>query len=227
MKTRYTLLVLAFLSISAVYCKIDKDYDLRSNNINYEINAGQQVEVPIGNFSTIKIKDLLSKSAEEYFVFEDEEKCSFDPDGQELTDFDFGLIKISGLSFINLEKTHIPNIRFYMDIKNTLPFEFDVKCHIIDTHGEPVAGVTPIIDAHISPGSDENPVSSPAILNILSSKELRGISFDGIRFNLTVREMPYSKVTMKRGCGIAIKSVRLQLPDGINFKVKKKKSNQD
>ena len=54
-------------------CHIDKDYDLKSKNIDYEINAGQQIVVPIGSFPTIKIKDLLSKPAEEYFDFSDEE----------------------------------------------------------------------------------------------------------------------------------------------------------
>lgn len=222
-----TLILLLMVPLFLGSCHIEKDYDLKSKNIDYEINAGQQIVVPIGSFPTIKIKDLISKPAEEYFDFSDEEYCTFVPDGEALTDFYFGQIEIAGLAFIHLEKAHIPNIRFFMDVKSTLPFEFDVTCNVIDTLGMPVEGVSPMIEAHVYGGSEENPSYSSATLNILSSKELRGVAFDGIRFDLTVKKMPSETVSVKRGCGLAIKNVRLQLPDGINFKIKKNKTSNE
>ena len=220
----FTIIAIAFFSAS---CHVDKEYSLKRDNINYEINAGQQIVVPIGSFSTIKIKDMLNKEAEKYFNFEDDEDyCFYQPEGKTLTNFQFGRFEIAGLEFIHLDKAHIPHIRFYMDIRNALPFTFDVTCSVIDTLGNPVKGVIPVINAHIEEGSEEIPSFTPATLDIMSSKELKGVAFDGIRFDLKVAKMPSSDLTINRSCGLAIKNVRIQLPEGLNFKIRKNKKDK-
>ena len=59
--------LLALLLCLAASCSVDKDYDLRDKNMDYKINAGSQVAVPIGSFTTIRINALLTQEAREYF----------------------------------------------------------------------------------------------------------------------------------------------------------------
>ena len=52
MNTLKGIIIIA-IALLTVSCHVDKEYSLKKDNINYEINAGQQIVVPIGSFSTI------------------------------------------------------------------------------------------------------------------------------------------------------------------------------
>ena len=210
----------------AISCHVEKEYDLR--DIDYEINAGQQLLVPIGSFPTIKIGDLLSKKAKGYFSQNEEGTYLFDSDGEVLTNFELGHYEIHGLSFfVSLVHFKLPQIRFYIRVKNTLPFDFDISSHVLDENNNPVSGISAIVEAHIPAGTDSNPGYGDAVINIASNLNQEGIGFDGFNIILTVRQMPTSVTEVGSGLGLALKDVRLQLPEGITFNVKKNNNSDE
>lgn len=222
MKKRIPLILLVLICV--ISCKIDSDYNLAGGNINNQVNFGQQVAVPLGNFTKLKITSLLSEEAAQYFTLdESEDYITFDSQGESLTNFEFGRIEIAGLSLVDLEKTHIPKIKFELDVENSLPFDFSVICKIVDSLGVPVEGISSIIDADIDKCSDGDPSITRALINLSLTSDLEGVAFDGIVLSLFVMQMPTTPITMKAESGLALKNVVLYLPEGINFKVKKRK----
>ncbi len=215
----FTIIVVAIYSA----CTIDKHYDLRSKNIDYQINAGQQIVVPIGNFSTIKIGSLLSNHTKALFSKDEEGNYIYDPAGTVLYDLELGNYNLLGLSFIDLKNTHVPHLKFFMTLKNTMPFDMNISCKFVDTLGAPIEGITGILDADIPAGTEEYPGLVETTLNISSKENLLGGGFNGLVLVMTVGEMPTSKTMVAKGCGLAVKNVKIQLPDGINFRIKKNK----
>ena len=125
-----SVLFLSLLSVVAISfsCHVEKEYDLK--DIDYEMNAGQQLLVPVGSFPTIKVKELLSKDAKNYFNENEEGDYLYDPQGKVLTDFELGHYEIHGLQFfVSLVNFKIPNIRFYVTVKNSLPYAFEISSH--------------------------------------------------------------------------------------------------
>ena len=223
-KTFLSLLLLSTMTLS-ISCHVEKDYNLKE--VNYEINTGQQLLVPIGSFPTIKIGDLLSKTAKNYFNENEEGNFLYDSDGETLTDFELGHYEIHGLSFF-VSRVHftLPHIKFHIRVKNTLPFAFDISSHVLDENHNPVQGITAIVDAQIPAGTDSEPGYGDAVINISSNLNQEGIGFDGFNIILKVKQMPSSVTEVNSGAGLALKDVRLQLPEGITFNVKKN-NNQD
>lgn len=202
-------------------CSVKKDYDL-SKDLDYTVRTGQQIQVPIGSFSTIRIGDLLSKNAKNYFTKNDDGDYVFDPKGKVLTNFDFGNYHINGLGFVTLADYTLPSINFYFKIKNTLPFGFELSCKIIDEDGKPIDSFSALIDVDVLPGSEEEPSLTDAVLKVKSNIIRKGIGFDGFRILLTVEKMPASVMTIDHHSGIAIKNLKISFPEGLKFKLNDK-----
>ena len=226
MKRLFLFLLLLSVMALSFSCHVEKDYDLK--DIDYEINAGQQLLVPIGSFPTIKIGDLLSKNAKNYFNENEEGDYLFDSQGKTLTDFELGHYEIHGLSFfVSLVHFKIPHIKFYIKVKNSLPFAFELSSHVLDENRNPVEGISAIVDASIPAGTEENPAYGDAVINISSNLTEDGFGFDGFNIILKVKQMPSSAMAVSGGVGLALKDVRLQLPDGITFRIKKKNNSDE
>lgn len=205
-----------------VSCSIDKDYDLKDENIDYEINAGSQVAVPIGSFTTLRINSLLSEHARQYFTKDDDSNFVYDPMGQVLTNFELGHYELHGLEFINLGDFGIPEIKFYIVFHNTLPFEFDLSSHVLDTLGNQIPDVVSVLEnVTLAPGTAESPSTAEGILVISPKQTQSGLGFDGFDIILKVKSMPTSSMFIDKHLGLALKNVRIQLPQGINFRIKK------
>ena len=223
-----SVLFLSLLSVVAISfsCHVEKEYDLK--DIDYEMNAGQQLLVPVGSFPTIKVKELLSKDAKNYFNENEEGDYLYDPQGKVLTDFELGHYEIHGLQFfVSLVNFKIPNIRFYVTVKNSLPYDFDISSHVLDENHNPVDGISAVVQATIPAGSAETPAYGDAVINISSKLNQDGFGFDGFNIILKVKQMPTSAMNVDGGVGLAIKNVKLQLPDGITFRVKKKNDSDE
>ncbi len=221
-KTSSSVLVPLLLCL-LVSCSVDKDYDIKDKNIDYKINAGSQVAVPIGSFTTLRINGLLTQEAREYFQKDENDDFIYDPQGKVLTDFNLGHYELHGLEFIDLGSFGIPEIKFYITFQNTLPFEFDLSSHVLDTLGNPVPDIPAILDnVTLKPGSAENPSNTDGILVISPKQTQSGLGFDGFDILLKVRTMPTSSMFIDKHLGLALKNVRIQLPQGINFRIKKK-----
>jgi len=226
MKKLFIPFILLITLITAS-CSVDKDYDLRSKNINYQINAGKQILVPIGSFPTIRVGDLLSKDAKEYFSKNEEGEWVFDPQSKVLKNFELGHYELHGLSFVSLSDFGVPEMRFYVTLKNTLPFAFELSSKIVDNNGNNIEGITSIIEATLPAGTADEAGRVDAVINISNNMTQEGIGFDGFNIILTVKEMPSTTVKVNHNLGISLKDVRLQLPEGINFRIKKKTSSDD
>lgn len=221
-KLCFPLLILFTLCMSTA-CHVDKDYDLRSDNIDYKINAGSQVAVPIGSFTTLRINSLLTQEAREYFTKDEDNNFIYDPKGKHLTNFELGHYELHGLELIDLGHFGIPEIKFYITFYNTLPFEFDLSSHVIDTLGNPIPDVVAILDnVHLEAGTEENPATADGILVISPKQTMSGIGFDGFNITLKVNVMPAATMFIDKHLGLALKNVKIQLPKGINFRIKKK-----
>ena len=60
------------------------------------------------------------------------------------------------------------------------------------------------------------------VLTITPEQTMSGIGFDGFNIILKVKSMPTHSIFIDKHLGIALKDVKIQLPQGINFKIKKK-----
>lgn len=216
-----SVLLLAFLSSA---CSIDKDYDLKDSNIDYKINAGSQVALPIGSFTTLRINSLLTQEARQYFKKDDDSNFVYDPAGKVLTNFELGHYELHGLELIDLGAFGIPEIKFYITFKNTLPFDFVLSSHVIDTLGNQIPDVDAIIDTvELPAGTDENdPGIAYGTLTITPRQTQSGVGFDGFNIILKVKSMPTHTLFLDKHLGVALKDVKIQLPQGINFRIKKK-----
>ena len=208
----------------AASCSVDKDYDLRDKNMDYKINAGSQVAVPIGSFTTIRINALLTQEAREYFQKDENDDFIYDPQGKVLKDFELGHYEVHGLELIDLGHFGIPVIKFYITFRNSLPFDFEMSSHVIDSLGNPIPNVTAILDKVELPAATEEFGDGIAygILTITPEQTMSGIGFDGFNIILKVKSMPTHSIFLDKHLGLALKDVKIQLPQGINFKIKKK-----
>ena len=208
----------------AASCSVDKDYDLRDKNMDYKINAGSQVAVPIGSFTTIRINALLTQEAREYFQKDENDDFIYDPQGKVLKDFELGHYELHGLELIDLGHFGIPVIKFYITFRNSLPFDFEMSSHVIDSLGNPIPNVTAILDKVELPAATEEFGDGIAygILTITPEQTMSGIGFDGFNIILKVKSMPTHSIFLDKHLGLALKDVKIQLPQGINFKIKKK-----
>ncbi|MBP5391354.1 MAG: hypothetical protein J6Y40_04655 [Bacteroidales bacterium] len=208
----------------AASCSVDKDYDLRDKNMDYKINAGSQVAVPIGSFTTIRINALLTQEAREYFQKDENDDFIYDPQGKVLKDFELGHYELHGLELIDLGHFGIPVIKFYITFRNSLPFDFEMSSHVIDSLGNPIPNVTAILDKVELPAATEEIGDGIAygILTITPEQTMSGIGFDGFNIILKVKSMPTHSIFLDKHLGLALKDVKIQLPQGINFKIKKK-----
>ena len=202
-------------------CKVDKDYSLKDKNMDYKINAGSQVIVPIGNFSRIRINSLLTEDAREYFIKDEDSNFVYDPAGEILTNFELGHYELHGLSFVDLSDFGVPAIKFFITFNNTLPFDFELSCYVIDSLRNKIPNVAAILDDITVPsGSEESPGLATGIVRI-EPGQTSGFGFDGICIKLLVRKMPETSFLIDKHRGLALKNVKLQLPQGINFRVRK------
>ena len=217
------LTVATLLIISS--CSIDNDYNLKKE-LDTKINVGQQILLPIGDYPTIKIGGLLSKDASDVFVKNEEGDYVTNTGGVVLKNFVFGHYELSGLSIINLKDFGIPEIKFYIDLKNTLPFAYSVTAFVIDSLGNRIESVVAIIDATLPKGSSEAPSFTSSILTISPNMTEEGLGFDGFKIELKALEIPATPITIPHGNGLALKNVRVQLPEGINLTIKKKKQEE-
>lgn len=219
---KYVLLILS--TVLFLSCSVDKRYNLKKD-INYEMNVGKQIQVPIGDIGHLRIKALLSKEAKNYFTKDENDDWIFDPKGEALTNFIFGYYKINGISFINLNDFGIPEMKFFLTLKNTLPFQYSVSAYVIDTNGNQIPNVESFLSATLPAGTAEEPGLTDATLHITRSQTADGTGFDGICIKFVAPTMPTSPVLIEHHLGISINKVSLQLPEGINLRVKKKKNN--
>ena len=205
-------------------CSVDKDYDLRDKNMDYKINAGSQVAVPIGSFTTIRINSLLTQEAREYFQKDENDDFIYDPQGKVLKDFELGHYELHGLELIDLGYFGIPVIKFYITFHNSLPFDFEMSSHVIDSLGNPIPNVTAILDKVDLPAASEEYGDGIAygILTITPEQTMSGIGFDGFNIILKAKSMPTQSMFIDKHLGLGLKDVKIQLPQGINFKIKKK-----
>lgn len=229
-KSFIKIVVSLFFVASALHsCSVDKSYDLNKKFDN-SINVGKQVLVPIGNYPTIRIGDLLSKKAKEEVFIKDLEGEYYvtNTGGKILKNYEFGHYEVMGLSVINLNDFGIPELKFYLDIQNTLPFDYDLSAFVVDSTGKRIEDIIAIIEASLPKGSEENPSYTPAVLTISSSMTQEGIGFDGFYIVLNAKEIAAEPVKIHHSQGLALKDVKAQLPEGINLKIKKKKNkNQE
>ena len=114
-----------------------------------------------------------------------------------------------------------------MTVKNSLPYAFDISSHVLDENHNPVEGISAVVQATIPAGSAETPAYGDAVINISSKLNQDGFGFDGFNIILKVKQMPTSAMNVDGGVGLAIKNVKLQLPDGITFRVKKKNDSDE
>ena len=70
---KYVLLILS--TVLFLSCSVDKRYNLKKD-INYEMNVGKQIQVPIGDIGHLRIKALLSKEAKNYFTKDENDDCA-------------------------------------------------------------------------------------------------------------------------------------------------------
>lgn len=222
-RLKFPAFVLMMLCLAAS-CSVDKDYDLRDKNMDYKINAGSQVAVPIGSFTTIRINALLTQEAREYFQKDENDDFIYDPQGKVLKDFELGHYELHGLELIDLGHFGIPVIKFYITFRNSLPFDFEMSSHVIDSLGNPIPNVTAILDKVELPAATEEFGDGIAygILTITPEQTMSGIGFDGFNIILKVKSMPTHSIFLDKHLGLALKDVKIQLPQGINFKIKKK-----
>ncbi len=224
MVMKNVLFILTFLLLLS--CSVDKDYSLKKD-INYEVNVGKQVQVPLGNLGTLRIRDLIFESAKAYFYNNEEKDWIFDPQGQILTNFQFGGYKLAGLAFLHIKNYNLPEIRFYMDITNTLPFDFKLDCYVTDSTGNKMPNVDSFITASIPAGTEEEPGETFAVLRIAKTQLSSEQSIDGFCLTLTSPQMPGGAMLLSRKLGIGLKRVSVQLPEGVNVNIKKKKKTSE
>ncbi|MBO7562618.1 MAG: hypothetical protein J6X91_00405 [Bacteroidales bacterium] len=222
-RLKFPAFVLMMLCLAAS-CSVDKDYDLRDKNMDYKINAGSQVAVPVGSFTTIRVNALLTQEAREYFQKDENDDFIYDPQGKVLKDFELGHYEVHGLELIDLGHFGIPVIKFYITFRNSLPFDFEMSSHVIDSLGNPIPNVTAILDKVELPAATEEYGDGIAygVLTITPEQTMSGIGFDGFNIILKVKSMPTHSIFIDKHLGIALKDVKIQLPQGINFKIKKK-----
>ena len=123
-------------------------------------------------------------------------------------DYDIADLKLA-LDGIMLESAVLT-----FDAVSTLPLALSVDAALLDKDGNVTTGTVVNIDGSILPGSIETPTSSPIQIKLTSSDS--SLKLDGLRlmFEATCPEAFVGK-TLNESQGLAIKNVKLQLPDGV------------
>lgn len=210
-------LLLLFIIFSLVECSVKKDYDL-SESIDKTITAGSQVQIPIGSFKILSIKNILSHQAKNYITEQEDGSFLFDPKGETLTNFYLGDYHLKGLGFVSLFDYQIPTVRFFFKVRNSIPLGYELKCIVTDVQGNEIDGIISKIDTNIPAGSLQDPSFTDVVLEIYP-KSLSGFGFDGFRLSLIIAQMPTSTLVIDHKAGISLNSVVLQLPEGLKFKL--------
>lgn len=133
---------------------------------------------------------------------------AFGPDLYMALDYDIADLKLA-LDGIMLESAVLT-----FDAVSTLPLALSVDAALLDKDGNVTTGTVVNIDGSILPGSIETPTSSPIQIKLTSSDS--SLKLDGLRlmFEATCPEAFVGK-TLNESQGLAIKNVKLQLPDGV------------
>ena len=166
---RYFLLLLAFTGV--MQSCVDRDYDM-DNLQDESLTVLKGLEIPIGNFEEITLKDL------------------------QLSD-EFSLIPLSDLSFrlhstVTLEDMNelftgffnMSEAEIHMVVRNTLPFDFNITAIPMYDREYPVEGAEIEIISngkpHVPAGTLTKPSSSELTFK-LDFKEFGELNFDVLR----------------------------------------------
>lgn len=212
---RIVLGLAALLALSE--CSVKKDYDL-TEEIDKKVSVGSQILIPVGSFKILSIGQILSKEAKEYFTENEDKDYVFDPGGETLTNFYLGDYHLYGLSFVSLLDYKIPSVRFYFQVRNTIPLPYELTCKVFDADKKELSGIISKIDAAIPAGTLDEPSYTDVVLDIYPNS-LSGFGFDGFRLSLIVAQMPSSELVINHDAGISLHDVVLQLPEGLKFRL--------
>ena len=204
-------LLLAVLSLTAVACKVNKDYDLEQD-IDPKMVIVKELTVPLGNVGKIDTKTLM--------ILLGEENISVDEQGNVVLDFtdDPELLIQFDIKGLNIRARYDPvrpiGLGLDLEVLNSSPFSFQAEAVFIDDQARVVKEYEPLITGSVDGGSVLSPSYSIISLNCMARQI---VPFDGIRFFFHFHggELAGTKYVVKSDETLAFQNLRLSVPDGI------------
>ena len=117
---------------------------------------------------------------------------------------------------LDLEEVGITSARMSFDIVNSIPLALDLGVTALDTDGNPSNDITVDIDGNLEAGTLDTPSSSTVAITLKSKG--KGINLNGLRMMMQAScPASHQGKVINRNQGIAIKNLRVSLPEGITL----------
>ena len=195
----------------------------------------EDIPVVPGSSTVVLQDERLFNPLPNGFIFKDVE-LSMDPDQQALLQRDT-LYVVKGTPVMQVPVAFVAGTEFHyeltqsiqyqlagirvrqavveMDVVNTIPLEFQGTIRAEDASGDPAQGVTVSVDKPIAGGT----VDSPAVTHLTATLLSGDGSIPGtFVLDLKARVTPeMAGVVLNREQGIAVRNIRLSLPEGVQI----------
>ena len=208
-------ILLAFVSVLAVSCTVDRDYDL-NKPLNTHMILLKNFNIPLGNVGDIPANSLLFLAGLEYLSFDEEGHMVLDFSENPEFVFQFD---IKGLNVnVAYELDRAFGFILDMDISNTSPFAFDVDVSFLDKEANVIPTFHSLINGSVIPGTPTSPSDSHVMLDISAEKV---VPFDGLRFSFRFSGgiMDGKRVVVTDDEFISFHTLRVNLPEGLPFDI--------
>ena len=116
---------------------------------------------------------------------------------------------------VSFDDLDLSSVKLNLDLVNTIPLDFSVSAEILDAEGKVVDGLTAVLENEkVNAGSLAAPTTTS--VSLVLNNTGKSISFDGIRLNLAATgNANYSDVSLNVNQGMSLKSLVINLPEGI------------
>lgn len=207
MKFKFFVLLLTFLGV--VTSCVDRDYDIDNIQENGSSTVLKGLEIPIGNFQEVTLKDL--KGFDGYSLIP-------------LPNTDFRMhaaFQVEGMGEVFSGLFNIPEAELHMVIRNTLPFDFDITATPMYDREYPVEGAEIRVISGGSPHVAAGTIAKPSLNELTFKIDFTGyssINFDVLRIELDGQTgKNIGSIVLNDNQGIKLNDVYVKCPNGVKL----------